>query len=91
VKRQLGPNVRRVVLGPPPPPSAAVADKLRFLRDVWVRIVVLLTVALVWGLVAGAPVALWIVLGVAWAAWLVGALKLWADLRRERRRGGMPS
>ena len=86
MNRQLDALARKVVFGSPPGPTAASVDKLLFARRFWARLLVLLLIALLSGVALGAPTFLWIALGVGTACWLVGAVKLWADLRRERHR-----
>lgn len=87
MNRKLDALVRKVVLGSPPGPSASELEKYLFLRRFSARLLVFLLVAFGLGLAFGAPMLLWIVLGVGAAAWLVTAVKLPFDLRRERRRG----
>ena len=70
-------------------PTTTDLDKLLFLRRFLALVAVPLLLSLVLGLARGAPTLLWGVLGVGWACWLVSAVKLPFDLRRERqeRRG----
>jgi hypothetical protein len=81
----------KVVFGSPPGPTASTLDKLLFLRRFWARLLVLLAISFAVGLASGIPTFALIVLGGVLAGfWLVAAVKLWAELRRERRRGDKP-
>lgn len=86
MNQRLDALVRKVVFGSPPGAMAAEVDKLRFVRRLWARLFLILLVGFVLAAAEGSPTVIWVVLGVPTAALLVGSVKLWADLRRERRR-----
>jgi hypothetical protein len=77
---------RRVVFGPSREAATSDLEKYLFLRRYCALLFVPLLIAFVLGLVFGAPMVLWIVLGLGAAAWLTTVFKLPFDLRRERRR-----
>jgi len=85
MNQRLDALVRRAVFASPPGPTAAKVDKLRFMGRLWARIAVILLIGFVLGAVEGAPTVMWIVWGVSTGASLVGCVKLWFDLRRERQ------
>jgi hypothetical protein len=80
--------LRRVVFGPSREAAKSDLEKYLFLRRYCALLFVPLLIALVLGLVFGAPLLLWIILGLGAAAWLTTVVKLPFDLRRERRRAG---
>jgi Zn-dependent membrane protease YugP len=86
MNQKLDALVRRVVFGPSREAATSDLEKYLFLRRYCVLLFVPLLIAFVLGLVFGAPMLLWIVLGLGAAAWLTTVVKLPFDLRRERRR-----
>jgi hypothetical protein len=86
MNQQLDALVRKVVFGSSPEAPTSDLDKYLFLRRFCALLFVPLFISFALGLAFDAPTLLWIVLGVGAAAWLVTAVKLPFDLRRERRR-----
>jgi len=86
MNQKLDTLVRRVVFGPSREGATSDLEKYLFLRRYCALLFVPLLIAFVLGLAFGAPILLWIVLGLGAAAWLTTVVKLPFDLRRERRR-----
>jgi hypothetical protein len=87
MNQKLDALVRRVVFGPyREAANSSDLEKYLFLRRYCALFFVPLLISFVLGLALGAPMLLWIVLGVAAALWLWTVVKLPFDLRRERRR-----
>jgi hypothetical protein len=86
MNRKLDALVRRVVFGPYTGPPTSDLDKYLFQRRYYALLFIPLLIGFVSALASGAPTPFWIVLGVVVALWLVTAVKLPFDIRRERRR-----
>lgn len=79
--------IRRVVFGPNRQAGAASdLEKYLFLRRYCALWFVVLATLFILGLTFGAPMPVWIVLGVVVALWFTTVVKLPFDIRRERRR-----
>jgi hypothetical protein len=86
MNQRLDALVRRVVFGTSREAATSDLEKYLFLRRYCALLFVPLSMSFGLGLALGAPTLLWIALGLGAAAWLVTAVKLPFDLRRERRR-----
>jgi hypothetical protein len=86
VNQKLQALSRRVVFGPSPELPASDLEKYLFIRRFAALLSIPLLISLGAGLAFGAPMWLWIVLGVGWAGWLMTAAELPFAIRRERRR-----
>ncbi len=84
MRRRLLLSLARRLFGAPPSRGAPPAERLRWLRRVYLRMLALAVLPVALIAIGGASTGVWLALAVGGLVWLQGFVSVLARLRRER-------